>query len=238
MINRWIYQLCQTPRKDLDARKDPSDTLRLCVLLFVGIFASTSKSTTKMVSSRQVLWVLSSSVTMMLVILPLPKVTAFVSSPVVSKGVAASATTTTSTTTNTRTTSSQLYETKESTSQIFQTPEQAAASLTEYMARAHEEKIRAMASVEKKYKDQIEQLEARIAELEASPVGRDGEQTSSNSYAFPATNKALAEQVRAYQTFLQDYFIKTQAEKLKAVQAAEAKITAKYEAILNGESGN
>ena len=180
---------------------------------------------TMMVSSlRRVVLVLSSSVAMimMMTILPLPEVTAFVSSSVVSKG---------------RTTNSQLYETKESTSTttIFQTPEQAAASLTEYMARAHEEKIRAMASVEKKYKDQIEQLQARIDELEASPVGRDGEQTSVNSYAFPATNKALTEQVRAYQTFLQDYFIKTQAEKLKAVQAAEAKIIAKYEEILNNK---
>ena len=176
-------------------------------------------------SLRRVVLVLSSSVAMimMMTILPLPEVTAFVSSSVVSKE---------------RTTNSQLYETKESTSSsttIFQTPEQAAASLTEYMARAHEEKIRAMASVEKKYKDQIDQLQARIDELEASPVGRDGEQTSVNSYAFPATNKALTEQVRAYQTFLQDYFIKTQAEKLKAVQAAEAKIIAKYEEILNNK---
>ena len=117
----------------------------------------------------------------------------------------------------------------------IQTPEEAAASLTEYMARAHEEKIRAMASIEKKYKDQIEKLEARIAELEASPTGADGEPTSSNSYAFPATNKALTEQVRAYQTFIQDYFIKAQAEKLKAVQTAEAKMKAKYEAILAGD---
>ena len=123
----------------------------------------------------------------------------------------------------------------ESDAPTIQSPEDAAASLTEYMARAHEEKIRAMASVEKKYKDQIEKLEARIAELEASPTGADGEPTSSNSYAFPATNKALTEQVRAYQTFIQDYFIKAQAEKLKAVQTAEAKMKAKYEAILAGD---
>ena len=74
---------------------------------------------------------------------------------------------------------------------------------------------------------------AKIEELEAAPTGADGQPTSSNSYAFPATNKALTEKVRAYQLFLADYIIKAQAEKAKAVATAEAKMKDKYEAIIS-----
>ena len=36
------------------------------------------------------------------------------------------------------------------------TPEESAKVLTDYMAKAHEEKIRAMAAIEAKYKDRIQ----------------------------------------------------------------------------------
>jgi predicted nucleic acid-binding Zn-ribbon protein len=103
------------------------------------------------------------------------------------------------------------------------------------MARAHEEKIAALARMEAKYKDQIAQLEERLAELEhtdayASPKTTP---TSGNSYAFPATNKELTNKVAAYRSFISDYIIKAQEEKAKAVKAAEEKLKAKYEAIIS-----
>jgi predicted nucleic acid-binding Zn-ribbon protein len=110
-----------------------------------------------------------------------------------------------------------------------------AAAITEFMARAHEEKIAALARMEAKYKDQIAQLEERLAELEhtdayASPKTTP---TSGNSYAFPATNKELTNKVAAYRSFISDYIIKAQEEKAKAVKAAEEKLKAKYEAIIS-----
>ena len=106
-----------------------------------------------------------------------------------------------------------------------------AAAITEFMARAHEEKVAAMKRVEVQYKDKIAELEAKVAELEGPSTG--SEKISSNSFAFPATNKALAEKVTQYQTFMSQYIVKAQAEKQKAVADAEAKLTAKYEAIID-----
>ena len=105
-----------------------------------------------------------------------------------------------------------------------------AAAITEFMAKAHEEKIRAMARVEAKYKDQIAELEAKVKELEGPSTASGA--TSANSYAFPATNKNLTEKVSAYQTFISKYIIDAQSEKQKAVKDAEAKTAAKYEAII------
>ena len=98
------------------------------------------------------------------------------------------------------------------------------------MAKAHEEKVRALARVEAQYKDRIAALEARVQELEGPHLGQLA--TSTNSYAFPATNRMLAEKVKAYQVFLSDYLVKASAEKQNAIRATEARVTAKYEAII------
>ncbi len=110
-----------------------------------------------------------------------------------------------------------------------------AAILTEFMAKAHEEKVAAMARIEDKYREQITELEDKIAELEV--MAGKTTPTSGNSYAFPATNKDLTDKVESYRTFISDYIINSQAEKAKAVQAAEAKLTAQYEAIIAGLQG-
>ena len=102
--------------------------------------------------------------------------------------------------------------------------------LTEFMAKAHEEKVRALARVEAQYKDRIAALEAKVQELEGPHTGHLA--TSSNSYAFPATNRMLGEKVRAYQKFLSEYLVKASAEKQNAIRATEARVTAKYEAII------
>ena len=107
----------------------------------------------------------------------------------------------------------------------------AAAALTDFMAKAHEEKISAMARIEAKYREQINELNERIAQLEV--VAKKTTPTSGNSFAFPATNKDLTEKVQAYQIFISDYIVKAQEEKSKAVKAAENKMSAKYEAIID-----
>lgn len=89
-----------------------------------------------------------------------------------------------------------------------------------------------MAQVEAKYKDRVAELEHKIAELEG-PSTANIRSDSNNSYAFPATNKALTEKVRAYQTFLSKYIVSASLEKQKAVNDAEAKTAAKYEAVLS-----
>jgi hypothetical protein len=110
-----------------------------------------------------------------------------------------------------------------------------AAALTDFMAKAHEEKIAAMARVETKYRDQIDELENKITELEA--VAKQTTPTSGNSFAFPATNKDLTSKVQAYRSFISDYIVKAQAEKQTAIKTAESKMSAKYEAIIDGLKG-
>jgi hypothetical protein len=105
------------------------------------------------------------------------------------------------------------------------TPEEAAA-MTNFMAKAHEEKVAAMARVEAIYKDQIADLEAKLEEMQAPQTALPSNQ---NSFTFPATNKALAEKVVEYQVFISEYIVKTQTEKQKAVADAEANVKAKYE---------
>ena len=110
-----------------------------------------------------------------------------------------------------------------------------AAILTEFMAKAHEEKVKAMARVEDKYRDQITELEDKIDALEVQ-AGKTTP-TSGNSFAFPATNKDLTDKVQSYRTFISDYIVSAQEEKATAVKTAEAKLTAKYEAIISGLKG-
>lgn len=119
---------------------------------------------------------------------------------------------------------------KRQTSRLFATKDEAAA-LTDFMAKAHEEKIRAMERVEAKYKDRVAELEAKVAELEG-PSTAMSDPSSSNSFAFPVTNKLLTEKIQSYQTFISNYIVKASLEKQKAVKDAEAKVAAKYESLL------
>jgi len=118
---------------------------------------------------------------------------------------------------------------------LYGQAEDNAAILTEFMAKAHEEKVSAMARVEDKYRAQITELEEKIAELDV--MAKQTTPTSGNSYAFPATNKGLTDKIQSYRTFISDYIVSSQAEKAEAVKAAEDKLTAKYEAIIEGLKG-
>uniref|UniRef100_A0A7S1YSW1 Uncharacterized protein n=1 Tax=Trieres chinensis TaxID=1514140 RepID=A0A7S1YSW1_TRICV len=116
--------------------------------------------------------------------------------------------------------------------QALPTPEESAQALTDYMAKAHEEKIRAVAAAEAKSKDRIKELEIEVADLKeqlaSQSIPTEGAHRD-GSYEFPATNKALAEKVRSYQAFVKDYVVKAQMQKMEAVAAAERKVRAECE---------
>mmetsp|Transcript_124 Transcript_124/g.193 ORF Transcript_124/g.193 Transcript_124/m.193 type:complete len:161 (+) Transcript_124:74-556(+) len=121
-------------------------------------------------------------------------------------------------------------------SRLYADPSQeTAAALTSYMAKAHEEKVAAMGRVEAQYKGEIETLKAQVAELQGPSTA--AEPSSTNSFAFPATNRGLAEKVVSYQKFVSKYIVKAQAEKQKAVKEAEQATAAKYEAKIAAMSG-
>ena len=118
------------------------------------------------------------------------------------------------------------------------TPEESAQALTDYMAKSHEEKIKALAAVEKKYKDRIAELEHKVQQLE----GKTPLQTGTNSVEMPATNKSLTKMVGEYKTLLSNYLVNAQKEKVQAVATAEQKLKNHYETMIaqlksNGQGG-
>mmetsp|Transcript_4223 Transcript_4223/g.5540 ORF Transcript_4223/g.5540 Transcript_4223/m.5540 type:complete len:182 (-) Transcript_4223:179-724(-) len=132
-------------------------------------------------------------------------------------------------------------------SEVRQTAaEEASAALTDYMAKAHEEKLRAMADVEAKFKDRIVELEEKVAELEVSNSSSDSNSieegnngsgalpnvSQRGSYLFPATNKDFTEKVEAYRKFISHYIVSAQKEKLRAVKESEDKLKAHYEGVI------
>jgi hypothetical protein len=122
---------------------------------------------------------------------------------------------------------------EDSASAQLPTPEESANALTDYMAKAHGEKLRAIADVETKYKAEVAELTLKLKEYESEKESATGViKTSANSFEFPSTNKDLTERVRNYQTFIEGYIVKAQIERVKAVSAAEQALKTKFEAII------
>lgn len=113
------------------------------------------------------------------------------------------------------------------------TPEESAKALSEYMAKAHEEKLKAIASLESKNRAEIESLKKEIEDLKKAKGGAIVQQDSISG------NKVMTEKIAAYQNFMSTYIVKAQQEKYEAVKAAEAAITKKFEEkLLLLESGS
>ena len=108
---------------------------------------------------------------------------------------------------------------------------EAASALTEFMAKAHEEKIAAMKRIEDQYKTRIDELESEIVTLKETIQTLNTPKTG-NSFVFPASNKDLTMKVDAYRKFISEYIVKSQQDKVNAVQTAEKALKAKYEAII------
>jgi hypothetical protein len=111
--------------------------------------------------------------------------------------------------------------------------EESARQLTEYTAKAHEEKLRAIRLVEDTYRAEIAELRGRLEKYESqegAAIATTQTRHSRNSFEFPATNK---EMIRAFKRFVSDYVVKSQQEKVRAVAEAEEKVKARYESIIS-----
>mmetsp|Transcript_16165 Transcript_16165/g.30548 ORF Transcript_16165/g.30548 Transcript_16165/m.30548 type:complete len:418 (+) Transcript_16165:181-1434(+) len=154
-----------------------------------------------------------------------------------------SITSTTPATSTTTTTSSSRLE-------ALSTPEEYAKILTNYMARAHEEKLKALDVLEKKKNSEIAALQQQLddtSSLSLPPSSSSSQSsslvTSSSSLSSLSSEKdlaaamqeieALTQKVNMYQKFIADYVIKAQAEKDKAVKEAELAFEKKYQEKLN-----
>ncbi|VEU41817.1 unnamed protein product [Pseudo-nitzschia multistriata] len=119
--------------------------------------------------------------------------------------------------------------------------------LTNYMAKAHEEKIRAVTAVEKTKNAEIQTLKGEVKKLkeaipkESAVVVSTGPPPSSGMDLSSMTKEQLMAKLVEYQQFMADYIVKAQQQKLKAVQAAELATAQKYEAkikLLLGAAGS
>mmetsp|Transcript_29931 Transcript_29931/g.64085 ORF Transcript_29931/g.64085 Transcript_29931/m.64085 type:complete len:453 (+) Transcript_29931:317-1675(+) len=116
---------------------------------------------------------------------------------------------------------------------LFLSPE----DLTNYMAKAHEEKIRAIKEVEDKKNGEIQTLKGEVKLLkESKPVVPKESAVVVSSP--PSTGMDLSSMTKAelqakliqYQEFMAKYIVQAQQQKMKAVLAAEMATAAKYEA--------
>lgn len=107
-------------------------------------------------------------------------------------------------------------------------PEESARALSEYMAKAHEDKLRAVAQCEKKYQAEIAELKEKLVQLEQNKLAAiPGNEPG--SFAFPVTNKATTEKIDSYRKFIAKYIVSAQEDKRRAVTEAETKLRDYYE---------
>eukprot|EP00559_Dactyliosolen_fragilissimus_P005515 CAMPEP_0184871504 /NCGR_PEP_ID=MMETSP0580-20130426/40755_1 /TAXON_ID=1118495 /ORGANISM="Dactyliosolen fragilissimus" /LENGTH=197 /DNA_ID=CAMNT_0027374169 /DNA_START=34 /DNA_END=627 /DNA_ORIENTATION=+ len=115
------------------------------------------------------------------------------------------------------------------------TPEESAKQLTEYMAKAHEEKLKAVAAAESKSQARIQELTAEVASLKdeldtlSKNSGPKPILSSDGTYEMPVTNRELTKKLEDYQRFLTYYIPKTSIQRYEAVSLAEKKIILNYE---------
>jgi len=107
------------------------------------------------------------------------------------------------------------------------TAEESAQALTDYMAKSHEEKLKAVKVAEEKSKTEIESLKDKIEELESIPSSSAIVNTPPAAVA--GSVEEMSEKLIAYQKFMATYIVNAQEEKIKAIKAAEAAVSKKYE---------
>lgn len=112
----------------------------------------------------------------------------------------------------------------------------APGDLTNYMVKAHEEKLRAVKEVEAKKDGEIKTLKSEVTVLKeeiASIPKESAVVLSSPPNPGADLSSMTTEQLKAklvqYQDFMAKYIVQAQHQKMKAVQAAEVATAAKYE---------
>jgi hypothetical protein len=113
--------------------------------------------------------------------------------------------------------------------------EQRALALSDYLAKAHEEKLRAIQDVEKKRASEIQELKKEIQELKATQQrqGAGGAITMTSTSGasddlMSLPKEALVNKVIQYQKFMEKYIVEAQEQKIKAVKSAEESLRRKF----------
>eukprot|EP00980_Cylindrotheca_fusiformis_P001955 scaffold443_cov125-Cylindrotheca_fusiformis.AAC.4 len=111
------------------------------------------------------------------------------------------------------------------------------SALTEYMAKAHEEKIKAMKDIEARKNAEIKALKSEMEQIKQQ--GSPGALVAPPSGDIANLSKdEMAQKLIAYQQFMAKYIVEAQNQKAKAVLAAEAAVKQKYEEKLKLLSGS
>jgi len=114
------------------------------------------------------------------------------------------------------------------------TPEESAKALTAYMAKAHEEKIKALKNLEDKKNGEIAALQSQVDSTNTS-TNTSTDKSTSVVLSTPASGdvEVLSNRLVAYQKFMAEYMINAQEDKARAVKVAEIAVAKKYEEKLN-----
>jgi hypothetical protein len=130
---------------------------------------------------------------------------------------------------------------RRSTAVAMATDEERAAALSEYLVKAHQEKLKAIQTAEGKKETEIQALKADIEALRAQkPAGSPSSALTSTAAAastgdlMDLSKEDLVTKVTQYQAFMANYVVKAQNEKFKAVKAAEQAAAQKYGLVLSG----
>lgn len=118
--------------------------------------------------------------------------------------------------------------------------EERAAALSEYLAKAHEEKLRAVREVEDKKSKEIQELKQQVEELKSSGASGGALTTAAAAAGAVTTTPAnmdlnemtkeqLINKIFQHQEFMQDYIVKSHDQKIKAVAAAQKDVNLKWE---------
>jgi len=120
-----------------------------------------------------------------------------------------------------------------SSSSLQEASDSHAEAFMSYMAKSHEDKLRAVKDAEDKKNAEIQALRKQIEDVKSgsSIVTTNGSPTSAT--ATSGSIDEIAAKLTAYQNFMSEYIVNAQEDKRKAIQAAEEAISKKYEDKLN-----
>ena len=121
-------------------------------------------------------------------------------------------------------------------------PEASAKAFTDYMAKSHTEKIKALKALEDAKNAEIAALKAQITSATAAASASASSPAppqaalvlaSASGPAGSTSTEELTKKIESYQKFIAEYIVKAQQDKAAAVKEAEAAIAKKYEDKLN-----
>lgn len=116
-----------------------------------------------------------------------------------------------------------------------------AAGFSDYMIKAHEEKLRAINEIERRRREETRALQEELAELrsllgdtprhsisKAAAVGMQSKDSPTNLFS-TMSKEALIQVAEQYHSFISKYIVDSSIEKHFAVKAAEAALNQKWE---------